>query len=216
MITPVKRILSWFVPLTLKVYSSETNPSLKVKLYRGELLLTTTFAIYSQGKSYRPFRKMFQQIKTELQQVQSFLLLGTGLGSALKILQDSYQCYPRATLVDLDPVVLEISKEWMNLNTKNNVQWYCEEAKHFLQNHSSSFDLIGLDVFHDLTVPLEIRSIDFMRLCEQRLNQHGILCWNMIHPTETDEKQFEDCLHQVFQVNRYLLERNFFYICRRK
>jgi phosphoglucosamine mutase len=50
-------------------------------------MLSCADAIYSQGTSYEPFRLPLKKIKKEISLLNSFLLLGTGLGSALQILQ---------------------------------------------------------------------------------------------------------------------------------
>lgn len=215
MLTPVKNILSWFVPITLAKHSSELNPELIVKQFRGHLLLTTPFAIYSQGQTYRPFRKMFRLIKGDLKNVNTFLMLGTGLGSALKILQQTYECFPSATLVDIDEKILQLSHQYMNLNSRQNVSWRCDHAYNFLQQEDRRYDLIAIDIFKDLQMPDEIQSRLFMELCHQHLSDHGIICWNTIHAVENDATLFEQELYKVFTVKRYAVGLNVFYICRK-
>lgn len=212
----LKKLGSWFFPITLAKHSSVTNQNLHIKLYQGQLLLTTPYAIYSQGISYRPFRNMFRMIRKDLNNVHTFLLLGTGLGSALKILQETYECYPSATLVDTDEKVLELSKEYMEVNTRKNVEWVCEDAIHFLQSNDDTYDLIGVDVFHDLYVPNEIRSMEFIQLCVRHLNRSGYVCWNMIHHTDHEANSFEQNLQKVFYIEKKVLGKNVFYVCRKK
>lgn len=211
-----KTIVSWIVPVTLAKHSSVSNPVLHIKRYRGQLLLTTAHAIYSFGSAYRPFRFMFKRIQKELPKVNHFLLLGTGLGSALKILQRRYNCYPISTLVDTDEEILKLSSQYMELNTRHNVEWVCDDAIHFLEHHSQTYDLIGIDVFNDLYVPAEIQTLAFMQHCKKHLRNGGYICWNMIHHDQNIAYSFEHDLQQVFQIQKIELGKNVFYIGQKK
>lgn len=209
-----KKIGSYFFPIKLKEVSSNQNSLLRVYLFRSQMMLSCADAIYSQGISYEPFSLPFEKLKKEIPTFDTFLLLGTGLGSALQILQKKYQHFPKTTLVDIDENVLALSKEYMNLNTKNNVEWICDDALIYLQETSKTFDLIGVDVFKGTTVPFDIQTDYFMRLCEKKINKNGKVIFNFIAQNKTDILMFENKMQHKFNSIEIILHGlNKFYIC---
>jgi spermidine synthase len=210
-----KIAISYFFPFKLKEVTSIKNNLLRVYLYRNQLMLSCADAIYSQGKSYEPFKLPFKKIKKDISFINSFLLLGTGLGSALQILQEDYNHYPESTLVDIDEDVLALSKELMELNVKNNVEWICEDAFIFLQETSKKYDLIGVDVFIGTIVPYNIQTEYFINLCAERLSPNGIVILNFISQNKTDTLLLEDKMRHNFK-NIEIIQHglNKFYICR--
>jgi hypothetical protein len=210
-----KKIVSYFYPVKLKEVTSVQNNLLRVYLFRNQMMLSCADAIYSQGVSYEPFRLPFKKIKKEISSMNSFLLLGTGLGSALQILQKEYHHYPETTLVDIDEDVLALSKEYMALNTKNNVEWICEDALLFLQESAKTFDLIGVDVFKGTTVPFDIQTEYFISLCTKKLSPKGIIVFNFISQNKTDCLLLEDKMQHNFKNIEIILHGlNKFYICK--
>ena len=210
-----KIAISYFFPLKLKEVKSAKNNLLRVYLFRNQIMLSCADAIYSQGTSYEPFRLPLKKIKKEIPLLNSFLLLGTGLGSALQILHEDYHHYPESTLVDIDEEVLALSKELMGLNAKNNVEWICEDAFIFLKESSKKYDLIGVDVFKGTTVPHDIQTEYFISLCAERLSPNGIVLFNFISQNKTDTLLLEDKMRHNFK-NIEIIQHflNKFYICK--
>lgn len=210
-----QRVCSYLYPIQLKGFSSEKHRVLNLQFYRGQWMLATQEAIYSVGTSYSPFRKTFRAIRHELPNVQHFLLLGTGLGSALKILQTEYQCFPKTILVDYDDKILEVSKNYMELNQRHNVEWVCDDVAHFVLNQTAQFDLIGVDVFKDTDISSHIMTADFFQSCRNRLTPQGICIVNCIFKQEHEQACLESLLNTYFSKVRALSHiRNIFYICR--
>jgi len=210
-----KKAISYFFPYKLKEVSSLKNNLLRVYLFRNQVMLSCADAIYSQGTSYEPFRLPFKKIKKEMSSINSFLLLGTGLGSALQILHKDYHHYPKSTLVDIDEEVLALSKEWMNLDVKNNVEWICADALFFLQESSEKYNLIGVDVFKGTRVPYDFQTEYFINLCVGRLSPKGIVIFNFISQNKTDTLLLEDKMqHQFKNIDVIHHGLNKFYICK--
>lgn len=210
-----KKLASYFFPIKLKEVTSVQNNLLRVYLFRNQFMLSNLDAIYSQGTSYEPFSMPFEKLKKEINSINSFLLLGTGLGSALHILQKHYNHFPSSTLVDIDEDVLALSKEFMHLNTKNNVEWVCDDALIYLQETTKTFDLIGVDVFKGTTVPFDIQTDYFVSLCKKRINKNGIVIFNYISKNKTDILMLENKMQHKFNSIEIILHGlNKFYICR--
>lgn len=213
--TLYQRILSYLYPVQLKGFSSSKHTVLNLQYFKGQWMLATQEAIYSAGTSYSPFRKTFYKIRKELPYVQHFLLLGTGLGSALKILQTRYQCYPHAVLVDYDETILEVSQTYMDLNQQHNVEWVCDDVAHFITETTLQFDLIGVDVFKDTDLSSHMMTHNFIQSCREHLTPKGICILNCIFKQEHEQAHFENLLHAHFSTIESISHlRNQFYICR--
>ncbi len=188
---------------------------LLVQLYFNQFMLVTPRAIYSFGTRYAPFRKPFIRIKDELQRVNHFLLLGTGLGSALKILQDTYHVFPAATLIDNDLDVLRFSTKYMHLNKAQNVEWICKDAIEYLTVSSKKYDLIGVDIFRDLVQPEFTTTGAFFTLCARALNPKGICLFNMILHDDNEIVDVERKLKRHFSKVTFIIDKvNTYFICR--
>lgn len=179
-ISGYKYFLSYILPVRIASSTSDYHPELNLELYRGQLTLSTSSALYSVGVSYAPFKIGFHAIRDVLPNIHSFLLLGTGLGSALQILQKKYRVFPKAALVDNDSEVLRLSRQWMHLNSHGKTDWICADAKAYMQSNEDKFDLIGIDVFHDLFHPEWACEEVFIRHCRKALHPHGIVLANYI------------------------------------
>jgi spermidine synthase len=210
-----KRLFSYVWPITLSQTIGKNMTVLLLQLYRNEFMLGTPKAIYSYGTSYRPFLKTFAKLKDELPACRRFLLLGTGLGSALKILQVKYNLFPEAVLIDNDEDVLKQSMKVMNLNQQHNVQWICQDGMSYLEQNKSKFDLIGVDLFIDLLPASIIQEDRFVTACKKNLSTNGICIFNTIFTDDNDIVSMEQKLKLQFPHVEFILDRvNTYFICR--
>jgi len=211
-----KKILSYVLPITIEKTIGNNMTVLMLQLYCNQFMLATPRAIYSFGTRYSPYKKPLAQIRAELPRVKNFLQLGTGLGSSLKIIQDKYNLFPDAVLVDNDKDVLRFSLTYMDLNTHNNVEWKCADAVQFLNTNTKKFDLIGVDVFMDLVQPKFICTNDFINQCRQTLQPDGICLFNMILENDNHIIEIEELMKTHFRKVSFILDKvNTYFICHR-
>lgn len=209
-----KKILSYIYPITLQKSIGTQLSVLYLQLYRNQLILGTNQAIYSYGLRYNPFAKTFALLQNDLKKVDSFLLLGTGLGSALHILQQKHQCFPNTVCIDNDLEIIKFSKSHLNLNSRNNVQWICTDVRDYLETNKQKFNLIGVDIFKDLIVPNFITKPPFIIACKNALLPNGICIFNLIFRHDTAKQNVEKLLHQHFnRVKRIDDKTNTYFIC---
>lgn len=194
-----KYFLSYILPVRIASRSSDYHTELNLELYRGQLTLSTSSALYSVGISYAPFKIGFRAIRDVLPNVQSFLLLGTGLGSALQILQKKYRVFPQTSLVDNDNEVLRLSRQWMHLNAQEKTDWVCADARAFMKSNTKKFDLIGIDVFHDLFHPEWACEEVFIQRCRAALNLHGIVIANYIFREDYKKEYTLEVFERLFR-----------------
>lgn len=212
----IKKIGSYVYPLLLEERTDYFGKVHRIDIYRNQIMLSTPSAIYSYGTSYYPFSIPLKHIKNDIPNIKSFLMLGTGLGSGLHILQQQFNTYPKTTLVDLNQTLLDLSKQYFNLNTHQNVEWICAEASHFVDNCHEKYNLIGLDLFIDMSVPLFAKSEQFLMKLHGLLEEKGILIFNVLFTSTNEMKIVEERLEGIFnEVTPLKHDRNNFYVCRR-
>lgn len=188
---------SWLWPQPISQVHDE-GQLLQLDLFRNEYMLSTPQAIYSWGLHYKPFKVSFKKIKNDIPSIQSFLLLGTGLGSALSILQKKYKQFPEAVLVDKSQTILDLSQHYMALNTHQNVQWICSDAQTYLQNNPRKFDAIGVDIFTDMNVEHHFKQEAFYRSIAAHLNPGGIAIFNNVFSSRNERDIVIKRMQQAF------------------
>lgn len=193
-----KRILSYIIPVRIREGSSEENPSLELFLFRGGYQLATPDAVYSDGKRYRPLVAAFKELEQELTRINKALLLGTGLGSAVQILENKGY-YPEFVLVDKDSTILDWAKELLDSREQKQViRTVCTDAAIFMQENQEQFDLIIVDIFNGRVVPDFVTQADFLKSCRRSMNPGGRLVLNYIISDEAEWNRVLSRFRTVF------------------
>ncbi|MET0463385.1 MAG: methyltransferase domain-containing protein [Chitinophagaceae bacterium] len=191
-----KRLLSFLYPVCIEQRSSPLHPVLDLYLYRNQWQLGTEDAWYSDGKRYRPLRSAFRKIRHELARVHHVLVLGTGLASAVHILNDM-GFHPAYTLVDIDNDILLLAAELMPAHDLTRVELVCLDAQIFMQQNQEQYPLIVCDVFMGRNVPGFVSSAAFLEQCKAGLQPGGHLILNYL---EKSKALFEGICHLMDQV----------------
>jgi spermidine synthase len=164
--------------LRLRHASGDKNGKLEILLYQNRLQLATTDALYSDGDRYKPAIMAADQLHSFLPSVKNVLVLGSGLGSIVHVMQ-ARGYTPAFTLVEYDKVVLRWALEFLEDN-KASINAVCADAASFMEQNHTQYDLIFIDIFNDMVVPDFVTSVHFLRLCRNALLQGGRLAFNYI------------------------------------
>jgi spermidine synthase len=209
-----KRLLSYLYPVCIGQRSSEVNPVLDLFLYRNQWQLATSDALYSDGNRYRPLAIAFKVIKEHLPDIKNVLLLGTGLGSAVRMMHKIGHKVD-TTLVDIDEEVMKWALELMPEEIAVNTRPVCEDAQVFLRTNEDMYDLIIVDVFLGRVVPEFVGTDDFLKKCRRRLNPGGHFILNYIVNNEDEWRAMQDVVNANFNhpkivengINRIIIGR---------
>jgi len=98
-----------------------------------------------------------------------------------------HKVYPemQVDVVEIDPRVTAIAKEWLDVDTDERLRAYDEEARTFMarlseeQNHPSYNYLFG-DCISDYTVPFHLTTVEFLKLANQLLDESGMYMFTLI------------------------------------
>jgi spermidine synthase len=161
------------------MHAGTVNPRLEVSLYQGRWQLATGDALYSDGDRYRPLLLAFRQLRQKLGAAPDMLLLGTGLGSAVHILHRMGRA-PRATLVELDEVVLALAMALMPPDMAGKLRPVAADAAAYMERQQDSYDLVVVDIFIGKNVPAFVTTAAFLQQCRAGVRPGGCFVFNYI------------------------------------
>lgn len=183
--------------------AGDVNKLLEIRLYRGQFQLITTDALYSDGDRYLPAVAVVNDIKGSLSSVKKVLVLGTGLGSMVRVLSSKGH-KPHFTLVEIDKTVLKWAMELMDPENVKRTDPICSDAKLFMEHNKSKFDLIFIDVFNGRVVPQFVTTPDLLKKYKDGLSNDGRLALNYIINNERDWEKVKRTFGEIFPSHHIL------------
>lgn len=176
--------------------ASDKNPLLELYYYRGRLQLATADALYSDGEHYRPLRIGFKQIKSFLPEIKNVLVLGTGLGSAVQVM-DKLGYQPDFTMVDHDSTVLKWALEALP-GYGGQITPVCADAAGYMADNTTQYDLLVVDIFNSRIVPAFVTTQEFQVLCRNSIRPGGKMIMNYIVQRNEDWAPMDKTLRKIF------------------
>jgi spermidine synthase len=176
-----KRVLSYFLPITIFQSKSVINKNLEVTWNNGQLVLDSKNTNFSFGSLERVMQIGLQAIGNEkINSSHSVLILGVGGGSVIKLLQDKF-CFNKKIIgVELDPKVLEIANQYFGLNKRRNIEIKIDDASTFVKETPLTFDIIVIDIFQDNKMPDFLFFEGFLSDLHTKSNKNGVILFNSI------------------------------------
>lgn len=192
-----KRLISWFWPVPEGKSSSLLNPELEWRWENGKLVLNSLHANYSYGSLHKVMRRAVRSIPDGRK--YRFLVLGTGGGSVLRLLEQKPGCVQEIDAVDADPEVIRLASEVFGIRENDTLHLHCADAQHFLEKTGkAAFDIIIEDVFIDLRKPAFCNSPDYFAELDRVLAPGGILFLNSLPADKTELNHWKSLLQYRF------------------
>ena len=185
--------MSYLYDVPLRQAHNDGNLPVVLYLSSNQFRLGTPAALYSDGLRYPPAIRFLDLIGKELPAVKKALILGTGAGSTVGII-NAKGSRPRITLVEMDEDILSWAVEILEPGNKGKLDPVCEDASAFMARNKERYDLIFVDVFVGREVPGFVMSDGFLRQCHAALNPGGFLGLNYI--VNDDDDWYRD--HETF------------------
>ena len=99
---------------------------------------------------------------------------------------------------------IDLGNRYFGLEKFSNLQLVCSEASDYMQQATTTFDLIVVDIFKGFIVPKEASTAVFLELLKQRMAPGGASCcstwWHaptLIKDAEELQHKFQDCFGKV-------------------
>ncbi len=199
MLSTWQKLQSIFYPVRIRKGSSPHNPQLELFYYHRRFILATGDAVYSDAHRYKPLVAAFSApaLKPHLSELSHVLVLGTGLASAVHVL-DRMGYHPDFTLVDIDTLVLDWAREFLPRNTDRSVETVHADAFRFIEEATATYDLIIVDIFFGRDVPEAVTDTRFLAACKARLSAGAFLVLNFMQRRNEDTGIARRALEAVF------------------
>lgn len=188
---------SYFFPKKLRSASTLQNPLLELWYHRGQYVLSTGDAVYSDGGRYRPITAAFKVLGEKVTQVKSALLLGSGLASALHVLA-AKNIFPDAALVDVDKTVLQWALEFLPPENREKTVAIQQSASDFIAENKLQFSLVVSDVFNGRYPLPFVTTEEYLRHCRDAVAPGGFFILNYISYEKADALALKEKLHAIF------------------
>ena len=174
-----KKLFSYIIPLNIYKQKSTISKTLEVTWTNGQLVLDSDNTNYSYGSLQRILRKGLKFISFEkIRNMKKILVLGVAGGSVIKTLVDEINYTEKIIGVEIDKAIIEIAKEYFQLDKIQNLEIIIEDAFEFVLKTNDKFDLIIIDIFQDTKMPNFLFEKLFMdRICEI-LKTKGFILFN--------------------------------------
>jgi spermidine synthase len=117
------------------------------------------------------------------------LFIGLGGGSAPK---QFVHAYPGVTadVVDVDPLVLEIAKEYFFVKESPRLRLHIEDGRAFVKRSEKKYDVIAIDAYttnqYGATIPTHLTTLEFFQECVEKLAPGGMIVYNIAAPHDEE------------------------------
>lgn len=131
-----------------------------------------------------------------------FFVVGMGAGGLSLALAHHF---PSATVTsaEIEPAVVEAARRFFAYRDSDRLRTVLDDARRYLESSEQKYDAIYLDAFAGVEIPESLRSLEFVRLLESRLNPGGAVLANVHFVPEESSLRYQKSLEAVF-AHRYM------------
>ena len=186
----VRKLFSYFIPITIYQKNSAVSKSLEVTWNNGEIVLDSKSTNYSYGSLQRILRRGLKYIGFErIRNFENVLVLGVAGGSVIKTLIDEIKFKGKITGVEIDETVIEIANRYFKLDKIPNLEIVIDDAFEYVLKTKQTYDLIVIDIFEDTNMPNFLFQDFFINRINSLLNLNGFILFNTMVINKTQEER---------------------------
>jgi len=102
------------------------------------------------------------------------LVVGLGGGSIPSFLHKHYP-KTRVDAVEIDPVVVEVAKQFFGLNEDETLKTYVQDGRQFIEERPNTYDIIFLDAFGSESIPYHLATREFLQAVRRSITAQGVV-----------------------------------------
>lgn len=124
--------------------------------------------------------------------VTSMALLGSAAGTIPKQFLAIYGTESRVDGVEIDPRITQLGREYFDLEAGSpaypNYNAHTQDARYWLETTDQTYDLIGMDAYHQPYIPFHLTTLEFFREVKAHLTPDGVAVVNAGIPPSGDDR----------------------------
>lgn len=212
-----KRAISHIVPITEAEYESDISGMLDIRWEKGRLALNSGNANYSFNALHKVMRHALKRTTISTEPSRKILNLGLGGGSTVEIIREEMGLPNPIISVELDPVVIDIAKNFFEVERFTHHDIVMQDVVHFVNACDELFGLVIIDIFVDEKTPERIRNVKFLRNIASMLLPNGQAIFNTMRVSDADElKESTKSMDLEFEQVRFKGQKNSVFLFSRK
>ena len=124
--------------------------------------------------------------------VTSLALLGAAAGSIPKQFLALYGPNTVIDAVEIDAAISAFGRRYFAMEDQNlafpNYTTYAQDARFWLATTNRTYDVIGMDAYHQPYIPFHLTTVEFFREVRAKLNPRGVAVVNAGRPASGDDR----------------------------
>jgi spermidine synthase len=195
----------FFYPKTIESQTSKINGEIKVTKLLGTYRLVVGGYTQSGGLLHNIWGKALRSVKKKYKfKNPRILILGFAGGTAAKLVRTHWP-KSRITGIEIDPVVIKLSKKYfqvgdipdLDLIKEDAIKWTIEKAK---SNRKISFDIILVDLYIGNNPAPGSQDSEFLKAVRKLISKNGIALFNrlIVKKEKSEVREFKEKLEEVF------------------
>ncbi len=126
--------------------------------------------------------------------VKSMAMLGSATGTVPKQFLAIYGANTTIDAVEIDPEIIALGREHFQLRDASddpahpNYHTHPEDARYWLANSGGSYDVIGMDAYHQPYIPFHLATVEFFQLVRSHLTPDGVAVVNAGKGPDGDDR----------------------------
>lgn len=126
------------------------------------------------------------------EQVTSLALLGSAAGSIPKQFLAIYGPETVIDAVEIDGKIIEAGRRYFDMEDEDpaypNYRTHAQDARAWLAGAERSYDVIGMDAYHQPYIPFHLTTVEFFREVRAKLSPRGVAVVNAGRPASGDDR----------------------------
>jgi len=126
--------------------------------------------------------------------IKSFALLGSATGTIPKQFLAIYGPDTSIDAVEIDPRIIEFGRRYFDMRdaavdaSHPNYHVYAEDARYWLATTDGTYDVIGMDAYHQPYIPFHLTTVEFFQLVKAHLTPDGVAVVNAGKAPDGDDR----------------------------
>ena len=126
--------------------------------------------------------------------VKSMAMLGSATGTVPKQFLAIYGADAQIDAVEIDPQIIKLGRRYFDMRDSSydpshpNYRVHPEDARYWLANADGTYDIIGMDAYHQPYIPFHLTTVEFFQLVKQHLTPEGVAVVNAGKGPDGDDR----------------------------
>jgi spermidine synthase len=156
------------------VVVTEDDKGMRTLLFGKEGVRQSVVKIGDPDHLELPYAKAMVSGLALFPEPKRVLVVGLGGGTIPSFLHKHYPL-TRIDAVDIDPVVVEVAKQFFGFSEDATLKAYVQDGRQFIEERVNAYDVIFLDAFGSENIPYHLATREFLEAVRRSITAQGIV-----------------------------------------